>query len=245
MTSVLGYCILASIILHTIVFTVFLMATGRNMYPQTEAIMVALVTSEAQNPQPYTRPIPESRTEKGIKTRVVPDARPQTVPFQSERSGELPQNKMQPPSAIKNLNVNTGTVISGAEETMVKIPKKPGSSVLNSTSGQPRNVAVYEHPAAEQQRHELSKEHYEYIRTMVTGKTLYPPMARRMGWEGKTVVSFTIIHDGSIKNVRVTRGSGHGVLDQAALNAVKSASPFSLPPVQADITIPVQFTLYP
>jgi protein TonB len=64
-----------------------------------------------------------------------------------------------------------------------------------------------------------------------------------MGWEGKVVVGFQVLMDGSVRNVRVVDGSGHAVLDRSAVLAVQGASPFPRPPAEAEIITPVVFRL--
>jgi protein TonB len=68
-------------------------------------------------------------------------------------------------------------------------------------------------------------------------------MARRMGWEGKVVVAFLVLSDGSVRDVRVVRGSGHPALDRGAVEAVRKAAPFPRPPAEAEIITPVVYRL--
>jgi len=49
----------------------------------------------------------------------------------------------------------------------------------------------------------------------------YPLAARRLGLEGKVVLRVEILENGSVAQVQVARGSGHDMLDQSALQAVK------------------------
>ncbi len=54
----------------------------------------------------------------------------------------------------------------------------------------------------------------------------YPTIARENGISGRVIVNFVVEKDGSISNVKVTRGLGYG-LDEAAVNAVKKLKRFS------------------
>lgn len=54
----------------------------------------------------------------------------------------------------------------------------------------------------------------------------YPAIARRLGHEGKVVVLFTLSRDGSLAFAQVDQSSGFSELDEAALSAVRKASPF-------------------
>ena len=49
----------------------------------------------------------------------------------------------------------------------------------------------------------------------------YPPMSRRLGETGRTVVRVLVGADGAAKEVRLQRSSGYDRLDQAALSAVR------------------------
>lgn len=46
---------------------------------------------------------------------------------------------------------------------------------------------------------------------------VYPLMARRRGWEGQVEVGLRVEADGRLSHLRVTRSSGHRLLDSAAL----------------------------
>jgi len=48
----------------------------------------------------------------------------------------------------------------------------------------------------------------------------YPKLAQRNGWEGKVLLSLILNPEGKIENAHIKYGSGYGVLDQAALNAL-------------------------
>lgn len=86
---------------------------------------------------------------------------------------------------------------------------------------------------------------FSRIRDAIQRGIAYPATARKMGWEGKVVVAFRLLSDGSVRDVRVVRGSGHTALDQGAVAAVRNASPFPRPPVEAEIITPVVYRLTP
>ncbi len=49
----------------------------------------------------------------------------------------------------------------------------------------------------------------------------YPMVARRMGWQGKVVLSVEVLASGLPGQVKLHQSSGHDVLDNAALQAVR------------------------
>jgi len=75
----------------------------------------------------------------------------------------------------------------------------------------------------------------------------YPREARRMGWEGKVVVSFQINRKGEVGGIRLIQSSGYEELDREALATLRRASPFSPPPLneeeRLELEIPLVFKL--
>lgn len=85
------------------------------------------------------------------------------------------------------------------------------------------------------------KEHFNYIRDLITRNLAYPAVARRMGWKGQMIVSFVICEGGRVENIRILKSSGHRILDENAVNTIKRIQPFPKPPVKAEIVIPIAY----
>ena len=62
---------------------------------------------------------------------------------------------------------------------------------------------------------------------------VYPPEARSSGASGVARVIFALGRDGRVLSVSLAGGSGHSVLDQAAIAMVRRAAPF--PPIPSEI----------
>lgn len=78
-------------------------------------------------------------------------------------------------------------------------------------------------------------------------KPVYPGVARRRHWEGLVVLRVYVAADGHCGEVQVQRSSGHDVLDEAALDAVKKWR--FVPAKRGDVaqaswaTVPIEFRL--
>jgi len=76
---------------------------------------------------------------------------------------------------------------------------------------------------------------------------IYPETARRAGWEGRVTVRVEVSADGLPMSVALEKSSGYGVLDQAALRAVKGwrFQPRTIGGVTmaGTVDVPVNFTL--
>jgi protein TonB len=61
---------------------------------------------------------------------------------------------------------------------------------------------------------------YNYIRHAVMKNIRYPERARRMGFEGKTLLSFMVLENGTTGQIKVEKSSGYRLLDDSAIEGV-------------------------
>lgn len=76
---------------------------------------------------------------------------------------------------------------------------------------------------------------------------LYPLIAKKSGWEGTVLVRVTVEKNGRASQVDVSRSSGHNVLDDAALKAIRRwtfrpARDGNIP-IRSVVVIPLKFSL--
>lgn len=63
----------------------------------------------------------------------------------------------------------------------------------------------------------------------------YPFAASRNGWQGNLQIDFTIKKDGTVADIKLVKSSNYPVLDDAAITALRLASPF--PPFPAGFSV--------
>ncbi len=97
--------------------------------------------------------------------------------------------------------------------------------------------------AVEQMKSRYLRQHFDYIKELVQKNITYPAKARRMGLTGRVVVSFTVLENGHVANVRILDSSGHDLLDNNVLETVKAVEPFPKPPVSAELRIPIFYRI--
>ena len=71
---------------------------------------------------------------------------------------------------------------------------------------------------------------------------VYPHAARRMGWQGRVSVRVVVAPDGTVVDASILQTSGYGVLDDAALNGVRSHQ-FTAGDATEVVTIALRFKL--
>jgi len=95
--------------------------------------------------------------------------------------------------------------------------------------------------SSDQLRKRYLAEQFEYIKNLIEKNIKYPARALRMGWSGKVVVSFTILENGHVSNMKIINSSGHDLLDENILETIKTVEPFPKPPVSASLKIPFDY----
>lgn len=70
----------------------------------------------------------------------------------------------------------------------------------------------------------------------------YPPEAIARGIEGETILILRYAADGKLLDARIARSSGHAILDQAALRAVRATPRITDGP--REVLFPVTFALH-
>ena len=82
------------------------------------------------------------------------------------------------------------------------------------------------------------------ISKIIQNNITYPYIARKMGWEGRVIVSFILTKEGKINFLTVEKSSGYDVLDKNAIKTIKKVSKyFPLPPHDVKISIPILYKL--
>ena len=161
-----------------------------------------VINLTVQDEEPQARSIPRPRVRH--KTPQVSEVNKIQVP-----KPHVPQMKMDP-------------VEAESPDTVTEPIAMP------DTSGLSGGVADWE-PAGTPDY--LSQgDYFDMLRLKIESKKKYPPAAQKRQIEGRVVVGFTLNPDGGVASAEIVQSSRHTALDQAALKAVKAASPFPRPP---------------
>ncbi len=91
-------------------------------------------------------------------------------------------------------------------------------------------------------------EYTNSIQLNIAKAKTYPSAARDGNQQGKAFVSFKLSKDGRVMNFSIENSSGHNILDQAAIQAIKDGAPYPPIPDELDkqyalLKIPISFIL--
>lgn len=229
-----------SLALHLTVAAGLVVVASRNAERAPKTIMVVL--DDFMPPE-----LPQKKSAEAVDRPVSP---PRAL---EPAQPELPRQVLQPaapPAAPAAEQTPTRDVPKSAPDVPVVAAARPAVETSNQvpavaakTALQHTAPAAEERPTPEKAQQRYLKEHFSYIRDLITRRLAYPPMARKMHWSGKVVVAFVIAEDGTVHNIRVLETSGFPILDRSAAETVRNVAPFPKPPVRAEITLPINFRM--
>lgn len=127
------------------------------------------------------------------------------------------------------------------------VPQVPGAAIFGSDLGKADSSSFKEYDTADAHSfkdHDTADAYLEMVRLRIDKHKQYPTEARAAHMEGRVIVRFTITTDGGLRSVEVRGSSRKKPLDEAAINAVRSAAPFPVPPRHLfEGDIPLQLTI--
>ncbi len=199
---VFGYAVLASLLLHALVFYVLPVARELNaLVPQEAEPLIARVEHlEPPAPAPVPAPPTVRATPKPAPQPPVPVARPAPAP----EIAPAPAPDPVPEPAVTPPPQPAPAASAPAPVAPVALPAPPPPPALD-----PRIRSDYA------QRINAAAERYKS----------YPRVAIDNNWRGEVTVVMAIAADGRIASLRVARSSGHKVLDDQALEMFARARP--------------------
>lgn len=86
------------------------------------------------------------------------------------------------------------------------------------------------------------------VRTKIANAKTYPLIAREREHEGKTLLAFKLGKDGLVYDLSIVNSSGHKILDEAAIQAIRDAAPYPHIPDELNMNyallkLPISFIL--
>jgi len=219
----------ASLLLHLFVGAAMIVALSAPPKGPPQVIDLTLLPPAGTGPRPVPpASIAAAMLSRAPGTAVLPE--PPVLP--------APQPVANPPDGTASASrsgpaMRESALAPGSPHPLAASPVLTGQGPVQATGGGPQGTSGAGPPAAD----------FAWIRDAIQHAIAYPATARRMGWEGKVVVAFQLLSDGSVRDVRVVQGSGHAALDRGAIDAVRNASPFPRSPVEAEVITPVVYRL--
>jgi protein TonB len=187
------------------------------------------VIRQEKNIKSYkTTPVKQDSSHTTNSIKEDPSLAPSQAQEVSQKTSQIDEAKIGQDTHQKAINQATGNQSKDKEAIASKDVKKESIGSLNKEQSQEMYI----------------KEKLSIISSIVQKNISYPPLARKMGWEGKVIICIHLRSDGSLEDVKIERSSGYDLLDRNALETVKKvAHLFPRPPVDVIVRLPVSYKL--
>ncbi|MBC8199964.1 MAG: energy transducer TonB [Desulfobacteraceae bacterium] len=164
--------------------------------------------------------------------------------FSKPPSRNIPRPRFRPktpkqPKDIKQLNIRKRIIPRFKAMKMDTVEKNLPDSLMESVS-----MPIIPDNPGDMSDCVTSNDYFEIVRLRIESHKSYPSAAKTRQIEGRVTVRFVIELDGHISSLKIAKSTRYRALDQAALNAVKEASPFPRPPKNLfKRSIPLEITI--
>ena len=232
-----GWALAGSIFLHGLLVGAMIFMAGFSEPP------AKLIHLDFTLLEQYADPLPEAveNTASPLPPPTIKQPTPEPLPAPRpiiKVTTKAPAKKLQ---SIEKKNIPQ---VAAVEPNLAPAPQPDiGDSVTAVASSAAFATAPLENTPAINLVEEYRSANFKTIRDSVLARLHYPPIARHRGWSGKVDISFLIAPDGSVSELRIQVSSGFPILDEQALNAIRSAAPFTPPRIAALLVMPVTFQL--
>lgn len=203
--------------------------------PRTEVIQASPRPEQKPEftmPKPDPRPVPEVEPRPVPRAEVRPEspvprvAPPQPAPVQPQIAQVTPPQQDVPSPAIQQAAVQPPPPVA-APAAPVAPPAAKADPAVDRT---------------------LSTSYEKSLSDLIKRKEKYPDRARRQHWQGTVVVALSLSAEGNVTDISVVESSGKEILDAAALEMVRRASPLPRAPEglrgkERAVRIPIAFKL--
>jgi len=188
---------------------------------------VALIAAPAPQPAKPAPPAPP----------VVPP-KPQPKPVKPKKAPVMPKKTQVAPKPVRAPTPEPAP--AAKPEPAAPRQESPAPPI----SAPPRPAVA---PAAQPPKTETFTEANYKANYKSNPKPEYPRIAKSRGWQGKVLLRVQVTADGHSAGISVQQSSGHEMLDEAAIEAVKHWTFIPAKrgdtPVASTVTVPMQFKL--
>jgi periplasmic protein TonB len=241
-SSRLTIFIILSLILHAGVIAAIITLSPGEVDEHAQPLMVGVTTQNndpgagngnSLEPAPLKKAEPEKKAEKTSEKKPVKIVVKKT-PAKIPQKNEIPSRDNNP---VNNQTTTTSAVSSsGAGESDNVSPNgtatesgigNGGSGLDSKGSGRGTEIG--------------------YPNYGLNPKPKYPQIAKRHGYEGLVILNVLVLKNGKVGKVEIRKSSGYDVLDNSALDAVKSwvfiPGKRNGHPMSSWVVVPIRFDL--
>jgi protein TonB len=172
--------------------------------------------SPPQAPEDLVKPEEEAPKEK----TVSPDVKSQPIP--KTKSAEAPKKPKQAPR--EKPSRNKGVDLRPTPAEVARALSSPG---LEKSGGEFDPDGDVEEAVVDiNTREDRFFSYLLHLKQKIEGVWVYPKAAAGSGLGGELILEFVVMNNGALADVSLLEPSGHGILDDSAMSAIRTAAPY-------------------
>ena len=219
--------------------------------PLKEEIKSSTTKQSQQEERLIQATSPPKPAEAEVREIQTPQAQPAPPP-KEETKGQTAEHPEQGEGALQAKEISQkpasqereGKEPQAQTNKSVESPSRPTSSSTQTSPYPSESSKLTDESGRVALEESFLRERLSVISNIVQRRINYPPIARRMGWEGRVLIGFILEQNGDIRDLKVLKSCGYEVLDKEALDAIKrSYKDFPKPPVSVVVKLPITFRL--
>ncbi len=193
--------------------------------PPAIALLDVEIPDEERTP-PVLTPLAEDPVARALPEAIPPPALARLVPeTQEDRALSSPEapptpSEASPPQSLAELSTDEIIERYATEEAPSGEEPEESQPDLASIGEQDLQDFSLDTPAP------LFQTYFAKIRLKIQRELRYPSEADRLQIQGQSLVRFVLIASGEVAELKVLDRSGHPILDEASIAAIRNASPF-------------------
>ncbi len=125
----------------------------------------------------------------------------------------------------KTASANVKMTASASAKVVDQNQKSIDDPSLNISLDDPRFVDP-QNVLTDQEIEAIKEKYSKKIKQMMAETISYPYEAKESHWEGTAILNITILPDGNVKNVAISKSSGYAIFDKDAVNTAEILSPY-------------------
>lgn len=185
--------------------------------------------------KPEPRVEPEPQVDPPVENQVEPQVEPEPQVIPQAQARPIPKQVHKKPKPIRKAQHQREARPQDVTRRHEARPNPQAHRAAPAPSGAAQRVLI------------LGKDQHPIllrIKKAIDQNLLYPRKARLMRHEGIAVVQFTYTKERKIRGLRLLKGTGHQILDEAALSSIRRAV-HNFPQVEHNFTLrlPIRFEL--
>ena len=234
------YIRLKAYFISFVIHTLFIIAFFIIRFPTHKIVEVDISSLYIQTQK---KELIEDKTLK--KTQGKVNEQQKVTRLKGEVKKHIEKNAVEPSLEKTVTKAKEGTLKVQDRETNSENIREASPTTPMEKEGQAKEPVLKAIPEGQKKlEEEFLRSNLEVISGIIKQNMNYPMLARRLGMEGKVVISFLLTKDGYIRYIKVEESSGYKILDDNAINTVKKIEKLiPKPPVDVKIRLPIIYKL--